>query len=95
MSYSRILSTVLAAGLVLGSAGAALAKSHGISPNNYQTFLAGGGTIVTDPNAKFPAASQDPFALYGFPGGGRAIGQDHIATAADNAKARVDPDPFE
>lgn len=92
MLNSRIVSLALASSLVLGSAGVALASTHGNSPNNYYTFLAGDhGTPITDPSAKVPTYA--PFAIDGS-GPAAPVNPAVVPTPEEAAQAKVNPDPF-
>lgn len=96
MLHSRVVSVVLASGLVLGSAGMALAKVHH-GDNSYQQFLAGttgpGGTTVMQTNYKPAPNAKNPFAIDGSPIG-TPVTAAHRSTAKDMATTRVAPDPF-
>jgi len=82
----RVVSVALASGLVLGSAGMALANNHPSAPNGYQQFIAGAtGTAVTVSDAKQAPGAENPFAIDGSPIG-TPVDASHIATPADNSK---------
>lgn len=96
MLHSRVVSVVLASGLVLGSAGMALAKVHH-GDNSYQQFLDGtrgtSGTVVIQSNNKPASNVKNPFAIDGGVAG-TPVSASHIATAKDMATNRVAHDQF-
>lgn len=86
MKINEMVLTVMAAGLLLGSTGRALAEApngDNSADNPFALYReagepANGGTVVTVPSAKSIPADQNPFALYDSPSGGTPVSASHL-----------------